>query len=96
MELTSEQIRLLMMHEWLLDSNAMVASERINLACLSHQFHAYGIDLLPEKWQKMLEVEEEYFDYLFCLCSGVIGSRVNQAPHVECRLESKPSSACRM
>ncbi|KAJ1368442.1 hypothetical protein KIN20_029571 [Parelaphostrongylus tenuis] len=32
MELTSEQIRMLMMHEWLLLSNATVASERINLA----------------------------------------------------------------
>ncbi|KAJ1346409.1 hypothetical protein KIN20_001187 [Parelaphostrongylus tenuis] len=32
MELTSEQIRLLMMHERLLGSNAMVTIERINLA----------------------------------------------------------------
>ncbi|KAJ1353789.1 hypothetical protein KIN20_010530 [Parelaphostrongylus tenuis] len=33
MELTSEQIRLLMVHEWPLNSNATVASERINQAC---------------------------------------------------------------
>ncbi|KAJ1373728.1 hypothetical protein KIN20_036220 [Parelaphostrongylus tenuis] len=31
MELTSEQIMLLMMHKWLLGSNAMVTGERINL-----------------------------------------------------------------
>ncbi|KAJ1362699.1 hypothetical protein KIN20_022351 [Parelaphostrongylus tenuis] len=30
-ELTSEQIRLLIMYEWPLSSNATVASERINL-----------------------------------------------------------------
>ncbi|KAJ1357598.1 hypothetical protein KIN20_015776 [Parelaphostrongylus tenuis] len=27
------------------------------------EFHALGIDLLSEKWQEVLEVEEEYFDY---------------------------------
>ncbi|KAJ1370264.1 hypothetical protein KIN20_031954 [Parelaphostrongylus tenuis] len=27
------------------------------------EFYARGIDLLPEKWQEVLEVEGEYFNY---------------------------------
>ncbi|KAJ1346632.1 hypothetical protein KIN20_001500, partial [Parelaphostrongylus tenuis] len=88
MELTSEQIRLLMVHEWLFGSMANVTSERINLAwgedtvdkstvCRTvkkreSEFYARGIDLLPEKWQKVLDVDGKYFDEQFCLCSGVI------------------------
>ncbi|KAJ1374484.1 hypothetical protein KIN20_037180 [Parelaphostrongylus tenuis] len=54
MELTSEQIRLLMMYEWLLDSNATLASERINLARAKTQLAKYGIRVVPVK---VLEVE---------------------------------------
>ncbi|KAJ1356696.1 hypothetical protein KIN20_014436 [Parelaphostrongylus tenuis] len=108
-----------MMREWLLGSNATVASKRINLAwgentvvkvrctggsnsltkmekvwkmesrSMEHwlrdkrfgadielhnsvihffnskksEFYAEEIDLLPKKWQKMLEVQRKYFDY---------------------------------
>ncbi|KAJ1351521.1 hypothetical protein KIN20_007545 [Parelaphostrongylus tenuis] len=60
MELISEQIRLLMMHKWLLGSNATVTSERISLAWSKD---TVGKSLLPEKWQEGLEGEGEYLDY---------------------------------
>ncbi|KAJ1372390.1 hypothetical protein KIN20_034536 [Parelaphostrongylus tenuis] len=114
MELSSEQINLSMMHEWLLGSNAAMASESINLAwgedtvgkstemfnegeenladqrrlgrsklvdrqavleaseknplprlgcwLMSLNFMLAGSSL-SKKWQEVVEVEGEYFDY---------------------------------
>ncbi|KAJ1364537.1 hypothetical protein KIN20_024660 [Parelaphostrongylus tenuis] len=79
MVLTSYQNRLLMMHEWLLGSNATVASERINLTSTQDSWKKYGVLMVQkvstkEKWQEVIEAEGEYFEYQFCLCSGVIGA----------------------
>ncbi|KAJ1368446.1 hypothetical protein KIN20_029575 [Parelaphostrongylus tenuis] len=65
MELTSEQIRMLMMHEWLLLSNATVASERINLAWGEDtvgkvcRFHANMTSPKPLKKEKLPERNTE-------------------------------------
>ncbi|KAJ1367503.1 hypothetical protein KIN20_028432 [Parelaphostrongylus tenuis] len=55
MELTSEQIRLLMMHDD--DDGCWIQMQQwqVNASIES--------DLLPEKWQEVLEVERECFDY---------------------------------